>query len=472
MKTILTIAWRNLWRNKRRTFITMASIFFALFFAILMRSFQLGTYVHMINQSIEQYSGYLQVQHPDYLDDPGPEQSIAYNPQWLSRLIDQKNIKAVVPRIDGFALASWGLQSKGVIVQGINPVLEQQLSDPVQKLAMFNLSPILADSLITNLALTPQQLLAINEHLGQYYTSAGRIADGLLILPHQWERFNATLQANGRLASEYLNPADPDILIGTRLARFFNIEVGDSLILLGQGYQGATAAGIFRVKGLVMVPAPDVDNKLVYMDLGTCQAFYGLEGRITNMAINLYKPKNFKTTQNLLKSMPELQNCAVQNWTEFNPTLKQQIDGDNVSGQMFVAILYFIIFFGIFGTITMMMAERRRELGVMLAIGMQKARLALMLVTEMVIMGVLATTAALVAIAPGIVYLNRHPVRLSGQMAKAFEDMGFDPVMPMAWFDAYFWWQAAVIMFMVLLACIIPLHSIYKLSPLKALQNH
>ena len=71
MKDIVKIAWRNLWRNKRRTIITAASIFFAVFFAVVMRSFQLGTYEHMIKQSIESYAGYLQVQQPDYADEPG-----------------------------------------------------------------------------------------------------------------------------------------------------------------------------------------------------------------------------------------------------------------------------------------------------------------------------------------------------------------------------------------------------------------
>jgi len=75
------LAWRNLWRNRKRTLITAASVFFAIFFALIMRSFQLGTYDKMYSDVIRSYSGYLQLQHPSYLDEPGLDNGLILDPE-------------------------------------------------------------------------------------------------------------------------------------------------------------------------------------------------------------------------------------------------------------------------------------------------------------------------------------------------------------------------------------------------------
>ena len=114
----LKLAWRNLWRNKRRTFITSASIMFAVFFAVVMRSFQLGTYNHMINNLIETYSGFIQVQHKNYQDDMSLENSLEFSLELIGKLENQPCIKSVAPRIESFALVSSGVQTKGAAILG------------------------------------------------------------------------------------------------------------------------------------------------------------------------------------------------------------------------------------------------------------------------------------------------------------------------------------------------------------------
>ena len=140
MRDLIKIAWRNLWRNRRRTLITASSIFFAIFFAVTMRSFQNGTYDHMIKQAIEAYSGYIQVQNADYFDDPSIDNVFEPTSELMAKIQADPNVKIAVPRIESFALASTGNLSKGVLITGISTGKERMMSNPEQKLVRYRIT--------------------------------------------------------------------------------------------------------------------------------------------------------------------------------------------------------------------------------------------------------------------------------------------------------------------------------------------
>jgi ABC-type lipoprotein release transport system permease subunit len=208
------------------------------------------------------------------------------------------------------------------------------------------------------------------------------------------------------------------------------------------------------------------------MNIPAAQAFSGLGSRITTLAINLddNSEKNMLVYQDMLNKKLTGRNIVVKNWMEFNEVLMQQIQGDNQSGQAFMALLYFIIFFGIFGTVLMMIHERKREFGVMVAVGMQKTRLAITFIYEMFLMGILGVLAGTLVSLPFLLYFHFNPIRLSGDMAQVMNDMGFEPVMPLAWIDMYVLWQGLIVAFMVVLACLYPLRKVVTLKEIDALR--
>jgi len=128
MSTIVKIAWRNIWRNKRRTMITVASIMFALFFAIIMRGFQRGSYAKMKTNAVESYTGYLQVQNKEYWDDKTINNTMAIDPSIVDDLSQDPRINQIIPRLESFALASSGESTKGVAVMGIDPEKENKMT--------------------------------------------------------------------------------------------------------------------------------------------------------------------------------------------------------------------------------------------------------------------------------------------------------------------------------------------------------
>lgn len=470
---LFKIAWRNLWRNRRRTSITSASILFAVFFALIMRSFQLGFYDHMIRNVIESFSGFLQLQHVDYQDDPSLENTFSYSAELQKNIETMPGITAVVPRIETFALASTGIQTKGALIMGIDPVKERSLSNPENLLVRYRITRTGIDRLESKGSVPQSVIDKLMVMLGNSYTNTGTIAMDLeLDEKEDWKILDA-IAAVSRFPGRYLENHDNGVLVSDRLAKYLRLSVADTLILMGQGYHGATAADLYPVRGIIKLVNPELDNKIVYMDLSSAQAFTGVGKKVTAVGINLAdnSDKNMLAMQRSLAEKLKSGNITVKNWKEFNPVLVQQIEGDNQSGKAFLALLYFVIFFGIFGTVLMMIHERHREFGVMVSIGMRKTKLALMMVIEMFLMGILGVISGTVISLPILYYFHIHPVRLTGGLAQTMEDMGFDPLMPLAWTESYIIWQGLVVALMVVLSCLYPLRKVLKLKEVEALRD-
>lgn len=473
MKDNFKIAWRNLWRNKRRTMITSASVFFAVFFAVLMRSIQLGSYERMIMNFIESYSGYLQVQNIKYQDNPSIDYSFVSSDSLAEAVTRVKNVVSAAPRIESFVLASSGNQTKGVALMAIDPEKEERFSNPENKLVRYRITTSALDRLKGSGSIPGDILAQIEKIEGSSYSSRARLELDLSLPSDVSELYMNEILKACEVKNGYLTEEDTGILVSSRLADFLKVTIGDTVILMGQGYHGSPAAGIFPVRGIIRLPSPDIDSKLIIMTIPAAQNFLDVKGRITSLAVNLTgkSGRMMTTAKDRINQLLTDKNTVTKTWEDLNPVLVQQIQGDSQTGIATLAMLYFIIFFGIFGTVLMMIAERTREFGVLVAIGMQKRKLKRIITIEMVMLGILGLAGGLLASAPLVMYFYYHPVILKGDLGKMMEDYGWDAVMPTAWFGPYFYWQAIVVCIMVLAATLYPLRKIGKLKVIDALRS-
>ncbi len=405
MREYFKLAWRNIWRNKRRTIITISSVFFAMFFALIMRSIQVGTYDSMIKGVLENYTGYIQIHKSGYFEDPTLDNSFSDTNDIEKSVQAVENIKAVIPRLESYGLASNKDNSKGIMLLGIDPEKENQLTKPKDKI----------------------------------------------------------------ISGRYLSGSN-EILVADKLANYLNIKPNDTLALISQGYHGASASGLFVVAGIIKIPNPDLSKTLVYMNLKDCQHFFQARGQLTSLVINLNNGKLLHKTINALKNKIDLSNYEVKSYEEISPELIQQIRSDEASGLLMLAILYLIVGFGVFGTLMMMMAERRREFGVMVAVGMQKLKLGALVALEMTLMAFIGIITGIAGSFPLIYYLYKNPIVFTGSAAESYINLGFDPKMPAAIEGRIFIIQSLVVLLIFIIAIILPLYNIIRIKEIKALK--
>ena len=402
---LLKLAWRNLWRNKRRSFITMGSIVFAVLLSILMDSVKKGLLDQMKANVVGFYTGYVQVHGQGYWDDKTLDNSFEPVVQITDRLQANPKVVSSVPRLESFVLAASHNLSKGSMIVGIDPDYELQVTG-------------LRDKLVSG---------------------------------------------------DYLSKDDRAVLLTTGLAEYLRLGVGDTLVVIGQGYHGVSAAGKYPVKGLIKFGSPDLNKRLVYLPLKASQELFGAPNRITSLVLQLNDNPKSRQIANELQG--QLTNYEVMNWQAMLPELDQVIQGEEAENVIFQVVLYMLIAFGIFGTILMMTIERQYEFGVLVAIGMRRLVLAAVVVMENIFLALMGAAVGILLSVPIVYYLYKVPIRIQGQLAEAYENFGMEPIFYFSMAPVVFYTQGLVVMFLAMALAFYPVIKIWRLDPVKAMRD-
>ena len=359
---MLKLAWRNIWRNKGRSVITIAAVMFCVIFAVVLRSFQVGVWENMIHEIVGNNFGYLQIHEDGFWADQSLDRTMDLGAVNSEELLAVDGVDRLIPRMESFSLLYHGSNTKGSLVMGIDPALELP----------------------------------------------GLQLDDILLEGRSFSR------------------DDSVIVVSEGLAKYFNVGLGDTLLFMGQGYHGATAYGAFPIGGIARMTNPELNKQLVLMPLQKAQYMYNCTDRATTLVVAVDKDSDYEAIGAALKGSGA-EGLEVLEWKELFPEIIQTIEVDMAGGRIFVTILYFIISFVLLGTVIMMVAERQREFGILVSIGMKKTKLAFVTLLEniMLIMG--GAIVGMAVVKPVQFYFKYNPIDLSGQMKEAIEQYNFEP---------------------------------------------
>lgn len=401
------LAWRNLWRNKKRSFITIFSIAIAIFLSILMRSMQVGLNDNMIKNIVGSYVGYIQVHGKGYWEQQSLDNALKDDKQLIQKIQSVKGVKNVVKRIETFSLAAKDDFTKGVLIQGIEIEKEQTLSDWNQRL----------------------------------------------------------------IEGELFDNSSQDIILAKGVAKYFKAKTGDTIIFIGQGYHGMSAAGKYNVCGIVDMKNPKLNNMSVFMPLKLTQDYLSASDMLTNIIINKTENTDDEKITNHIKNILNQNTYEIMNWREMLPDLQQTIVISDAKSLIMILILYMIITFGIFGTVLMMTQERIYEFGIMIAIGTKRIKLITTLIIETILLTLNGIAVGIILSYPIVLYYHYNPLKLPGDQAEVIEQYGFEAIIPFSNSLNIPFTQGIIIFCISLIIALYPTLVIWKLKPLKALKR-
>ncbi len=401
----LKLSWRNLWRNRKRTLITVSAIAFAVLAAVFMQSINRGSHEMMIDNMVRFHTGYVQLQDYRYDEEASLDNAFPYLPETETRALQAHDrITGVIPRIETFMLAGNDHTTRGAFVLGIDPEREHD----------FN---------------------GLRDHL-----SGGR----------------------------FFEPGEDKAVVTEGLARRLELAAGDTLLLIGQGRFGMSANALFEISGIMRHPLHEINEQTVYLPLHSIQYLLSADEHITHLLIALDRERDTRNVRQALQQEFQDDELIAYTWPEMMPELLQLLEFDLVGAYVMAGVLYIVIGFGFFGTVLTMTLERMREFGVLLSVGMKRSRLAGVLLMETLFISFIGVLSGLGLSWLVLYYFYLNPIELTGQTAETIIEMGWEPILPVSFAADQFYTQGIIVFCIAVVVFLFPLLKVMNLNILEA----
>ena len=362
---LFKLAWRNNWRHRWRSGLTIAAIVFGLSITIWGFCITDGSHEQIIRNSVESFTGHIQLHRAGYHDDPGLRKFLARDGE-IEPLLASLRPEASdwSSRITTFGLASVGETSFAAMLVGIEPEREERFIHWREKIA----------------------------------------------------------------GGAYLDESDLEgALIGANLAENLGIGLGDTVIVVTQDYYGSLAGALRVVRGIFRSYAPELDRSGLLMTLASMQKFLAMEDKVSTVVVMTASGKDVEPVREKLVAALGSRGIEVIPWQRILPELVQAVELDNVFGVVTNGVLLLVIGFMVLNSFLMSVMERIREFGMMRSLGASPARVVGVIVLEaLLLVGLGFVIANLIGLGASW-YNSVHPLDFSGMGEEVYKFYGMDP---------------------------------------------
>lgn len=406
MKVIIKIAWRNIWRNPVRSLVIIVSIVLGLWAGTFVSALYYGMGEDRVTIAIENEISHIQVHHPEYQKEHKVKYFISYNDTVQEAFKTTPNIKAWSARSRALGMITSTTNSSGTQVNGIDPANEDSTT-----------------------------------HLG------AKIIEG-----------------------QYLGSGKAyQIIVGQKLAERMKLKLKSKVVLTFIDKDENMAAGAFKVTGIFKSDNSSWDDANVFVKRAELNPLMGLDSSaVHEVAVLVTTNRVVDTTETLLKH--QLPQYKVESWMEIAPDISTIISVMSSASVIFVVIILMALSFGIINIMLMAVLERTRELGMMIALGMTRFRVFILVVTETFFLVMLGCPVGMLAGFGTIRYLYIHGFDYSASAGQSMAKLGFKSVLhPDLPYSQY----EQIIVFVIitaLLSAILPAVKAVRLNPAQTIK--
>lgn len=403
---LLQISWRNIWRNKTRSFVVICSIIIGLWAGIFILAFAWGLYQNNIDDTVYRQLSHIQIHNPLFIKENESKYTLSNTDEILQKLQSNKNVASVSSRVITSGMISSPTNASGIKIYGINP-----LSEKTQ--------------------------IALNENVRQgTYFETGK---------------------------------ENEILIGEKLAKKLKIKLKSKVVLTFTNIDNEIITAAFRVGGLYRSKNISLDEVNVYVQKNELVNLLGLQDSESNEIAILLKNEEQLDSMKIFSSslVPK---GKVEDWKTLSPELGMVIESFNLYTYIITGIILLALTFGIVNTMLMSVLERFRELGMLMAIGLNKSKIFVMILLETLYLTLMGCPIGLLIGWLSVSFFEKHGINIS-MFSEGLAAYGFSSIIYTS-LDNHKYVIVAIMYFITaLLAAIYPAYKALQLNPSEAIRK-
>jgi ABC-type lipoprotein release transport system permease subunit len=402
---IFSISWRNIWRNKVRSFVVITAVALGICAGVFSTTFMKGMMDQRIQQAISTEISHIQIHRQDYRQESSLQLYMNESPAIVKQLESIDYVKGVSQRIIIQSMVSSAETSSGVKISGIYPENEQNVT---------NLSTKIVE--------------------GKYFEGV---------------------------------PKNP-VVIGKKLAKKLNVKLHSKIVITLQDMDKNITAGAFRIAGIFETPNSIYNEMSVFVRYNDLSRLLNLpEGASHEIAILVDNNEMVASVQDEAKAL--VADYEVLNWKEISPEMGYMTEVMDLYMYIFIMIILLALLFGIINTMLMVILERVKEIGMLMAVGMNRLKVFTMIVVETVQLSLVGGVAGVIVGSLISKYFETHAINLS-IWAKGYSQLGYD-TMVYCKFEPEMAINVTILVILTgIIAALYPAYKALKYDPAEALR--